>query len=235
MVKAGHRPEGMVGLMNLLVSLHKAEPSRLELMFASHPMGQERLENTRRDIGGKYASLAHYPANRERYLDSLAPLRRFKPAVEAIQRGDRSAAKPEEALSHYTAALKAVPDDYEALVKGARANLALNRAKEARELALRAQAARPGEPQALVGSALAGLQLKDFAGARRELQAYQKALPGNPGMLFLEGFCEDNLGRKPEAITLYRQYLASGPSGKSAEVAVARLKELEPPQPQVAR
>lgn len=235
MVKAGHRPGGMVGLMNLLVSLHQKEPGRLELMFASHPMGTERLENTRRDITEKYASLSNYPANRERYQDSLAPLRRFKPAVEATQRGDRSAAKPEEALAHYAAALKAVPDDYEALIKAARVQLVMNRAREARELATRAQAARPGEPQALAASALAGIQLKDFQGAKREVQAYQKALPGNPGMLFLEGYCEDNLGRKPEAVALYRRYLASGPSGKSAEVAAARLKELDPAPAQPAR
>ncbi len=228
MVLAGHKPEGMTGLMNLLVSLREQDPSRLELMFASHPMSRERLENTRASIASKYAALGHYPANRERYQDTLAPLRRLRPVVEAIQRGDRVASRPQEALSHYQTALRHKADDYEALIKASRAQLALGRPREAQALAQQAKAARWGEPQALAALGLASLQLKDYEGARQEVRAYQKALPGNPGMLFLEGYCEDNLGRRAEAAALYRRYLASGATGKGAEVAQARLAELEP-------
>ena len=49
MVKAGHNPEGMVGLMDILRGLHKGRPSALDLMFASHPMSDERYATAVRE------------------------------------------------------------------------------------------------------------------------------------------------------------------------------------------
>lgn len=229
MVRCGHNPEGMMGLMRMLNGLHDKEPSQLDLMFASHPMSKERLENTQRAIRERYATLGSYPLNRERFMDETEPMRRFKPAVEAIQKGDKALAtgKPETATPHYAAALKAVPDDYEALVKMSRCLLLQKQVKEARVYADRAKAAKPGEAQALAAMGLAALQMKDFAASHAEFAAYRKALPGNPGMYFLDGFSLDNLGRRQEAAVLYRKYLETGATDQAAAHAQSRLAAMQ--------
>lgn len=229
MVRCGHNPEGMMGLMRMLNGLHDKEPSQLDLMFASHPMSKERLDNTQRAIQERYATLGSYPLNRERFMDETEPLRRFKPAVEAIQKGDKALAtgKPETATPHYAAALKAIPDDYEALVKMSRCLLLQKQVKEARIYADRAKAAKPGEAQALAAMGLAALQMKDFAASHAEFAAYRKVLPGNPGMLFLDGFSLDNLGRRQEAAVLYRNYLETGATDRAAVHAQNRLAAMQ--------
>jgi len=229
MVRGGYNPEGMTGLMRLLQAQHDQEPNKLELMFASHPMSRERLENTQRTIAERYPNLGGAPLYRERFLDETEALRRFKPAVDAIQRGDKAlgGGKPEAAAPHYTAALKAFPDDYEALVKMSRCLLLQKQMKESKVYAERAKAVKPGEAQALAALGLAAFQMKDFATSHAEFDAYQKLLPGNPGMYFLDAFSLDNLGRRQEAAVLYRRYLDSGATDRAAAVAQSRLATLQ--------
>jgi beta-barrel assembly-enhancing protease len=225
MTRSGYSPEGMVGLMKILIGLHDQEPSKLEQMFASHPMSQERLANTQQSIAERYIAFNNFPVYRERFMDETAPLRRFKPVVEAIQKGDKAlgGGKPEAATPFYSSALKMVPEDYEALVKMSRCLLMQKQVKEARAYAERAKAAKPGEAQAQAALGLAALQQKDFAAAHNEFSGYTKVLPGNPGMYFLDGFCLDNLGRRPEAAVLYRKYLDTGAADKAADYAQNRL------------
>jgi len=229
MVRCGYNPDGMTGLMGMLTSLHEAEPSKLQLMFATHPMGRERFENAQRAIRERYAACGGYPRNRERFMDETAPMRRYKPAVEAIQKGDKALAdgKPEAAGPHYLAALKAVPDDYEALVKMSRCLLLQKQTKEAKVYAERARAVKPGEAQALAAMGLASFQMKDFASSHAAFEAYQKLLPGNPGMYFLDGYSLDQLGRRKEAAVLYRRYLDTGADDEAAAVAQKRLAALQ--------
>ncbi|HWQ10013.1 MAG TPA: M48 family metalloprotease, partial [Holophaga sp.] len=208
MTRCGYSPEGMTGLMRMLTGLHEHDPGRLQLMFATHPMGKERLENAQRAIRERYADKRDDPVHRERFMDETTPMRRFKPAVEAIQKGDKTMAekKPGSAAPFYAAALKAVPDDYEALVKMSRCLLAQKQVKEARAYADRAKAAKPGEAQAFAALGLAAFQANDFAASHEEFAAYRKVLPGNPGMFFLDGYSLDKLGRRQEAAALYRRY-----------------------------
>ncbi|HNX30938.1 MAG TPA: M48 family metalloprotease [Holophaga sp.] len=229
MVRCGYNPDGMTGLMGMLTSLHEEEPSKLQLMFATHPMGRERLENAQRAIREHYAACGGYPRNRERFMDETAPMRRFKPVVEAIQKGDKALAdgKPEAAAPHYQAALKAVPDDYEALVKMSRCLLLQKQTKEAKVYAERAKAVKPGEAQALAAMGLASFQMKDFASSHAAFEAYQKLLPGNPGMYFLDGYSLDQLGRRKEAAVLYQRYLDTGAADEAAAVAQKRLAALQ--------
>jgi Flp pilus assembly protein TadD len=198
-------------------------------MFASHPMSQERLTTAQRAIAERYNTFGAYPLYRERFMDETEPLRRYKPAVEAIQRGDKALAsgKPEAATPHYAAALKAVPEDYEALVKMSRCLLMQKQVKESRLYAERAKAAKPGEAQALAAMGLAALQQQDFATAHNEFSGYRKLLPGNPGMTFLDGFSLDNLGQHEEAAILYRQYLETGASDRAAQIAQNRLAAMQ--------
>ena len=38
MVRAGYSPDGMVGLMDMLQSMNKRQPSAIATMFSTHPM-----------------------------------------------------------------------------------------------------------------------------------------------------------------------------------------------------
>jgi beta-barrel assembly-enhancing protease len=229
MVRCGYNPEGMAGLMRVLVGGGDRDPSKLEMMFASHPMSKERLDTAQRAIAERYPNLGSSPVFRERFMDETAALRPFKPAVEEIQKGDKAlgGGKPETATPHYAAALKAVPDDYEALVKMSRCLLLQKQMKEAKVYAERAKAVKPGEAQALAALGLAAFQLKDFAASHEEFDAYQKLLPGNPGMYFLDAFSLDNLGRRQEAAILYRRYLDTGATDRAAAVAQSRLASFQ--------
>ena len=57
MAKAGYDPEGMIGVMNILESMHEKEPGKLAMLFASHPKASERkakvqsLVSTYKDSG----------------------------------------------------------------------------------------------------------------------------------------------------------------------------------------
>jgi predicted Zn-dependent protease len=225
MVNLGYNPEGMVGLMNMLNGLHDKEPSQLQMMFASHPMSKERLANAKNAIAARYTTFGDAPIFRERFMDETEPLRRYKPVVEAIQKGDKAigGGKPEAAAPYYSEALKAAPDDYEALVKMSRCLLVQKQVKEAQVYAERAKTVKPGEAQALAALGLASLRLKEFDSAHEAFSDYQKLLPGNPGMYFLDGYSLENMGRRSEAATLYRRYLESGAKDKAAQYAQNRL------------
>ena len=53
---AGYNPWGMVELLELLLSLHDKEPSRLEAMFQTHPLTSERVARAKAEIVQKHPS-----------------------------------------------------------------------------------------------------------------------------------------------------------------------------------
>jgi predicted Zn-dependent protease len=75
MLQAGYNPRGQVQLMELLQSLHKKQPSALELMFATHPMSDERYDTVVSRIGAMAPTVHDLPLGRERYMDNTAGLR----------------------------------------------------------------------------------------------------------------------------------------------------------------
>jgi len=50
MVRAGYNPNGMVRFFNELLSERQRNPSRLEQWFATHPLTEERIQNTSRAV-----------------------------------------------------------------------------------------------------------------------------------------------------------------------------------------
>ena len=55
MANLGYNPEGMVGLMEVLVGLSDHKPSAVDMMFSTHPMSSERLED-RKECGKQQIS-----------------------------------------------------------------------------------------------------------------------------------------------------------------------------------
>lgn len=227
MVKGGYSPKGMVGLMDMLRSLSKTKPSAIELMFATHPMSEERYETAVKTSQTKYASAQSLPLYRERYMDHTARLRSLKGAIEEQQKGEQEMGRQKvvEAEAHFRAALKKAPYDYTGLVMMGACQIVQKKFAEAVSFLKQAKEVYPQEAQAHFLSGFARIQTKDYAGAYQDFSTHEKLLPGNPTVVFFKGFAQENMGNKPEAAKEYYRYLQMTQQGKYAQHAYRRLVE----------
>jgi predicted Zn-dependent protease len=227
MVKAGYGPDGMVGLMEMLNSLNKTKPSSIELMFATHPMSDERYQSAVNAVRTTYASSKGLPLHRERYMDQTARLRAIKGAIEEMQKGDKQlgAKNFSQAESHYGAALKQAPNDYAGLVSMARCQLVQKKYGEGARYARQAKSGYPQEAQGFHLSGFAGLNLKEYESAYQDFQTSYRLLPGNPNTIFFMGYAQEGMNHRPEAAREYSRYLQQVQEGKYAQHAAARLRE----------
>jgi predicted Zn-dependent protease len=227
MVKAGYGPKGMVGLMDMLQNLSKTKPGAIELMFATHPMSDERYQNAVKNSQTKYASSQNLPLYRERYMDHTARLRAMKGTIEELQKGEleMNRQKLGEAEAHFRNALKQAPNDYAGLVMMATCQIIQKKPADGLRYSEEAKSVYPQEAQAYYLSGFAKLQTRDFAGANQDFNAYEKVLPGNPTTTFFKGFSLEGMGKKPEAAQEYHRYLKVVQEGKFAQHAYTRLVE----------
>jgi predicted Zn-dependent protease len=225
MVGAGYGSEGFVGLMEMLNSLSKHKSSTVDLLFATHPMSQERHDTAVREANTKYQSALKGPLNRDRYMDHTAGLRARKGAIQEIQEGEKqmAARKYDAAENHFRRALKQAPDDYVALCMMSISNLAQEQYAVGRQYAEMAQKAYPKEAQAYHLSGFSRIQLKDFEGAYEEFDAFERLLPGNPNTIFFKGYCREGMDQIEPAASEYRRYLQEVQQGKYAQHAYRRL------------
>lgn len=225
MVRAGYNPWGEVQLMEFLLAQHKDRPSALEVLFATHPMSDERLADARARAEGQYASARDLPFLESRYMDNIASLRRQASTIRALQDGEKYMGKKNyrEAAQAYDAALAKTPDDYAGLLMMAKCQGAMERWNEALSYAAAAKKAYPGEPQAFFVEGYVALMAKRYDQAYDDFAAFDKALPGNLTMTFMRGYCREQQNRVKEAASLYRSYLKNGGQGSYAQHAYARL------------
>ncbi len=226
-VRSGYGPEGMVGLMTMLNNLNKSRPSSIELMFATHPMSDERYQNAVQAARTTFADAKGLPLNRERYMDATARLRAIKGAIEEMQKGDKAMGSKNfsQAEAHYQSALKQAPNDYAALVSMAKCQLIQKKHAEGARYARQAQSVFPQEAQGHHLAGFAGLNLKQFDTALNDFRTSQRLLPGNPNTTFFVGYSLENLGRRPEAAREYQRFLQQVRQGQYAQHAAQRLRE----------
>jgi predicted Zn-dependent protease len=227
MVKSGYSPKGMVGLMDMLNSTGKHKPNAIELMFATHPMSEERYQTVVRSAATKYKSAEIQPLYRQRYMDNTAKLRAQKGAIEAIQKGDNALGQKKypAAEGHYRQALKVAPGDYTALVMMSKTQLIQKKWVVGRQYAEMAQKIYPREAQAYRLSGFAKIQLKDYEGALEEFNSYDRVLAGNPTIIFFKGFAYEGMQKYQEAAGEYQRYLQVVQQGDYARHAYQRLRE----------
>jgi predicted Zn-dependent protease len=227
MVRSNYNAKGMVGLMDILRSLSKRKPNVIELMFATHPMSEERYQTAVETATTKYQSSKDFPVHRERYMDHTAKLRAMKGAIEEMQNGEKAMAKKDfsGAEEHFRKALREAPEDYAGLCMMAKCLLAQKKDKEARQYAERAKQVYPEEAQAHQLSGITKLAKKDFGRAYEDFSRYEKLLPGNPNTIFLEGYSLEGMGRKNDAANEYYRYLQIVNQGDQAQYAYGRLVE----------
>jgi predicted Zn-dependent protease len=232
LVRAGYPASGMTRLHSLLVSENERQPSVLETMFSSHPMSAERLQTARQRADTVYAASAGAPAQRERFMDRTAGLRRIKPTIDACQNGETAMVKKAlaDAQRQFETALRLTPQDYAGNVRMAQCLQAQGKAAEARRFVDTARQVYPQEAQALKLGATLKLGLRDPGGAFADLQAFDRLLPGDPGVLFLKGVSLEGMGRVQDAAQHYGAYLRVTQQGQAAEYAAARLRSYSAPR-----
>jgi predicted Zn-dependent protease len=227
MVQSGYSAEGMVGLMDMLNSMGKHQPSAVELMFATHPMSQERYQTAVETAEIKYKAAKMNPLYRERYRDNTAKLRAQKGAIDQMQLAEKEMAKNNfsAADEHLRTALKKAPGDYTALVMMSKSQLIQKKWAVGRQYAEMAQQSYPQEAQAYHLSGFSKINLKDYDGALAEFQEYDKVLAGNPNTLFFKGYCYEGMSQYRRAGQEYQRYLQAVNQGEYASHAYNRLRQ----------
>jgi len=227
MVRSGYSSQGMVGLMNMLQRTGKHRPSAIELMFATHPMSEERYQTAVQTAATKYKTAEKNPLHRERFMDHTAALRTRKNAIEEMQQGEAQLAKNNfsDAEAHLRRALKMAPDDYTGLVMMAKSQLLQKKWAVGRQYAEMAQQVYPGEAQAYHLSGFAKIRLKDYDGALAEFNRYDQVLPGDPNAFFFKGYCYEGMQQYRQAGRQYQHYLQVANQGEYAGHAYQRVRE----------
>jgi predicted Zn-dependent protease len=227
MVKAGYGPQGHLDLMDMLRNLNKDKPSAIELMFATHPMSQERYNSSKKALGRMSPAVIGLPLHRERYMDNTASLRAIAPAIEQMQKGDSlmKNGKYAQARDHYDDALRNAPGDYAANLSMAKCLISLKEFALAQRYAGDANEVYPDEPQALHVLGMSELFLKRYDQAYNRFLGYEKLLPGNPNTVFYIGLSSEKMGRQREAADRYYAYIKAVNTGEKAQYAYSKLKE----------
>ena len=227
MTRAGYGAEGFVDLMAMLNNLHKGDAGAVSLLFATHPMSQERYDTALRLKTKDFSKYAGGPLNRERYMDHTAALRKLKPAIERFQQGEelmgqKSLEAAETALGE---GLNIAPADYAGLVMMAKCQMMQGKNEAALRFSEKAKQVYPAEAQADHLGGLAKINLKRFDEAVADFTAYDAKLPGNPNTMFYLGFAYEGMGKKQQAAKDYYGYLQQVNQGEQAQHAYDRLVE----------
>lgn len=225
MVKSGYGTSGFIDLMAMLNSLHKGGSNAVSLLFATHPMSQERYDTAVRMASGEFSNARSQPLYRDRYMDHTASLRKIKPAIELFEKGEEAVAKEDYAAaeSALTQGLKLAPSDYAGLVIMAKCKLSQEKYDQALRYSEKAKRAYPQEAQANHLSGFAKIKLKKFDEAVADFTAYETKLPGNPNTIFFRGIAYEGMDNKQKAATDYTSYLQQVTKGDKAEYAYQRL------------
>lgn len=237
LVRAGYAPQGMVDLMGTMRGLSQQEPSRVQVLFSTHPMSSERQASVSTRARAVYGGVTNGVRNQAAFEQATAALRASKPALKLFSQAEAALAKKQatEAQKLLDQGLQLLPGDYAGLLLMAKCQLEQNRPTEAVRYAEQAQAAYPGEAQAQTVLAQARFALKQYDRSLAHLQQYERALPGNPMTAFYSGLCLERMGRLPQAASAYRSFLNQ--TGEAAgqtwagQHAIARLQRWAPAAP----
>ncbi|MCU0579196.1 MAG: M48 family metalloprotease [Desulfobacterota bacterium] len=226
-VKSGYHPHGAVDLLDVLRRTSKRQPGAIELMFATHPMSEERYQLLADLEKSKYAGDQKLPTHRERYLDQTASLRKIKGPIQKMQDAEKALGQKKygEAETLLNEALKEAPNDYTGLVLLSKCLIVQDKYDQAQPYLNRAKQVYPGEAQARYLSGLNQAKRKDFGQAYEEFAAYERLLPGNPKTIFLKGYAKEGMKQNREAAQEYNRYLQQVSDGDEAKYAYRRLVE----------
>ncbi len=227
MTRCGYNPQGAVGVMQILKKLQKEQPNAIEMIFATHPMSEERYNNAISLMNSKYSSFKHLPTNKERFMDETANLRKKADVIRNLQKAEMAIIKNKfnDAESFLKDALQKAPDDYGTLLTYSQFHLAIKQAEMAERMAEEAKRVYPGEPYALYLAGISKIHLKKYDEAYQSFVQYERILPGNNEIIFYQGFSMEGAGRRQLAAERYMAYLQVEQNTEHAQYAYRRLVE----------
>lgn len=227
MVKSGYGAEGAVQLATMLNGLSKGNANAVSLLFATHPMSQERYDTAVKLANSEFSYAKGKPLYRERYMDNTANLRKLKPAIERFQQAEELMAKEsyDKAAASFQEGLKLAPADYAGLVMMAKCQYMQKKYDRALTYSEQAKKAYPKEAQANHLSGLSRIQLKKYDQAVADFTSYQSKLPGNPNTIFYRGYAYEGMGNRQKSAEDYSAYLQQVTEGEQAQHAYQRLVE----------
>jgi beta-barrel assembly-enhancing protease len=227
MTRAGYNIEGYVTFMETLNRLYNQDVSAAAVLFASHPMNQERYETAVNLKNTEFSRFITQPIYRERYMDHTAGIRELKPAIELFQQSEESIAQNDfdSAETFVEQGLKLAPNDYAGLMMMAICKLAKPEYEQALYFSEQARCAYPEEPRSNYLNGLVKIGLERFDEAVADLTVFESELPGIPQNIFYRGYAYECLGKKQESIEDYCFYLQQRSEGDDAQYAYQRLVE----------
>jgi beta-barrel assembly-enhancing protease len=225
MTQSGYGTEGFVDLMAMLNGLHKGNAGAASLLFATHPMSQERYDTAVSLKNNEFSSFASQPLHRERYMDHTAGLRKQKTAIARFQQAEESMAREnyDQAETSFNQGLKRAPNDYAGLVMMAKCQMIKEKYDKALGFSEKAKQVYPQEAQANHLSGFARIKLKKFDQAVADFTAYETKLPGNPNTIFFRGYAYEGMDNKQKSADDYYRYLQQVNEGDQAKHAYQRL------------
>ena len=238
MVRAGYDPQGMVGLMQLLVRLSGANPSALEQMFSTHPMSAERLQAAQERARTQYAGINRGVDGRAAYLAATAELRKSKAALKQFETAEQNLARKQYAAAKSAAeqGLRIAPNDYVGLMLAAQAAQQGGNIAAAQQAAALAARVKPNGARAQSVLAQCALQQKNYAVALKHLGAFERQVPGEAHTAFYKGLAYEGMGQKTQAAQAYQGYLHKAVAGSAqGRYAAQKARQLAPPAAQKRR
>ena len=225
MVRAGYSPKGMVEMLEILKRKSRKGGNAVNLLFATHPMSDERYRTALQAATTRYAAAMNLPLYRERFMENTRRLRAQKGAIKTLQRAEAEMSRRNfrGATDLFRQALKKAPRDYAGLLMMAKCQLLQKKPGVALPYARAAKKVYPSEAQGYFVSGYAELQLKRYDAAYADFDRNEQLLPGNPNTVFLKGYALEHMHRRKEAAQAYYRYLQQVREGKMARYAYQRL------------
>lgn len=225
MIKSGYGTEGIVQLMTILNDLHKEKSNAVSLLFATHPMSQERYDTAVSRGNSEFSYAKGRPLNRERYMDNTAGLRKLKIPIQHFQQAEALMAEEsyDKAETSFQQGLKIAPSDYAGLVMMAKCQYGQKKYDRALDFSEEAKLVYPEEAQANYLSGLSKIKLKKFDQAVEDFTNYENKLPRNPNTIFYRGYAFEGMDNKQKSAEDYSRYLQQVTEGDRAQYAYQRL------------
>ncbi len=230
MTRAGYNPRGLVDLMNILKSLSDREPSKLEVLFATHPLSSERLVNMTNLSNQSYSQYSGIQYKTLEFSKALGVLKNNSTAYDDYDKSLTLAAdkKYNEAEALLNSAIKKYNADPIFYAQLADVKIDQKNFKDARNFAEQALRMNPNLFISRLTAGVAQTELGDYKSSIQNLTAADKIISDNFIVAFYLAKSFDYNGNIANAVSYYKKVLETTDQKDYVEYAQRRLKILAP-------
>ena len=229
MTKAGYNPRGMVDLQQILLRQRKRNPSMVEQLFASHPLSEKRIKDSKKQIQKldvKPVSGIKGPVNlfEERVENTWYPR---KVAYEEMDSGVKHIKndRASKAEKHFRNAIDHYEDEALFHTWLGRSLDEQGKHDEARNALDRSVAINGEVFRVRLFSAINYFKREQHSKSLKELDRADELLPDHPSVDFYRGKNREKMGNRDKAAEQYTRYLKKVNEGENARYAVQRLRQ----------